>query len=301
VIEIREIDDAELPRWVTALNATGAEPGTVEDYLDWRRQSSATTWLLASLGDGDVATAVALTGWHVPQGVGRLELHVAPESRRRGIGSQLLRAAGGWFHARETTEALVPVREDDPDSLAWAERRGFHEVGREALLALDLSGITTPDVAPPHGVEIVTWAERPDLAHGMYEVACEAYPDVPDYVEDEMAPFEEWLSRDLQGSGDRPEATFIALAGDEVVGYAKFSISNARPGVANHDMTGVRRAWRRRGIAGALKRAEIRWAKENGFTRLETGNEYRNEPIRRLNERHGYRLEPGKITVRGPV
>jgi GNAT superfamily N-acetyltransferase len=58
---------------------------------------------------------------------------------------------------------------------------------------------------------------------------------------------------------------------------------------------------RRRGIAGALKRAEIRWAKENGFTRLETMNEERNEPIRRLNERHGYRLEPGKVTVRGPV
>ena len=68
-----------------------------------------------------------------------------------------------------------------------------------------------------------------------------------------------------------------------------------------HDMTGVRRAWRGRGIAGALKRAEIRWAKENGFTRLETMNEERNEPIRRLNERHGYRLEPGKITLRGPV
>ena len=106
---------------------------------------------------------------------------------------------------------------------------------------------------------------------------------------------------DMQGAGDRPKATFVALAGDEVVGYAKLSLSNARPGVAMHDMTGVRRAWRGRGIAGALKRAEIAWAKRNGFTRLETMNEERNEPIRRLNERHGYRPEPGKIVVRGPV
>jgi GNAT superfamily N-acetyltransferase len=135
----------------------------------------------------------------------------------------------------------------------------------------------------------------------MYEVACEAYPDVPGESEEEMAPFEEWLSRDLQGFGDPPEATFIALAGDEVVGYAKFSISNARPGVAHHDMTGVLRSWRRRGIAGALNRAEIRWAKENGYTRLETGNEHRNEPIRRFNERHGYWPEPGTIELRGPV
>ena len=116
-----------------------------------------------------------------------------------------------------------------------------------------------------------------------------------------MPAFEHWLSMDMQGSGDRPEATFVALAGDEVVGYAKFSLSNARPGVAMHDMTGVRRSWRGRGVAGALKRAEIAWAKRNGYTRLETMNEERNEPIRRLNERHGYRPEPGSVIVRGPI
>jgi hypothetical protein len=35
--------------------------------------------------------------------------------------------------------------------------------------------------------------------------------------------------------------------------------------------------------------------------RLETQNEERNEPIRRLNQRHGYVVEPGSVTVRGPV
>jgi hypothetical protein len=42
----------------------------------------------------------------------------------------------------------------------------------------------------------------------------------------------------MQGSGDLPEATFVAVAGDEVVGLAKFSITAARPKVAAHDMTG---------------------------------------------------------------
>ena len=66
-------------------------------------------------------------------------------------------------------------------------------------------------------------------------------------------------------------------------------------------MTGVLRAWRRRGIAGALKRAEIAWAKENGYAQLVTGNEERNEPIRKLNAQYGYKLEPGTVTVRGPI
>ncbi len=301
VFDVREIGDAELPRWVRAVAAAGGVAGTVEDYVDWRRQAVDTAWFLASSGGADVGAAVALTGWHVPPGVGRMELDVAPEARRRGIGGELLGAAGRWFRDHGATEALVPVQEDDSESLGWAERRGFREVAREGLLVLDLSAVTAPDVAPPAGIEVVTWAERPELARGMYEVAREAYPDVPGDEDAEIGSFEEWLARDLQGSGDRPEATFVALAGDDVVGFAKFSISNARPGVAHHDMTGVLRAWRGRGIAGALKRTQIRWAKENGFTRLETTPDYRNEPSRRLNERHGYRPGPGTITVRGPV
>jgi GNAT superfamily N-acetyltransferase len=135
----------------------------------------------------------------------------------------------------------------------------------------------------------------------MYEVAREAYPDVPGEDDAVMAPFEEWLSMDMQGAGDRPEATFLALADGEVVAYAKLSLSLARPAVAMHDMTGVRRAWRGRGVARALKAAEIAWAKQSGYERLETQNEERNEPIRRLNERFGYVVTPGSVTVRGPL
>jgi mycothiol synthase len=300
VIGVREVGEDELDRWVGVAKRAEAEAGTPADYVDWRRQAEDAAWLLASLEGEDAGTAVCIAGWHSPPAVGRLELHVVPALRRRGVGADLLRAAGEWMRSRGCREALAPVREVDAESLAWATRRGYREVERNSRLVLDLSGVEAPDVSPPEGVEIVTWAERPDLARDIYDVACEAYPDVPG-EDAEMAPFGAWLSADMQGSSDRPEATFVALAGDQVVGYAKFAISNARPGVAMHDMTGVKRAWRGRGIAGALKRAEIRWAKQSGFTRLETMNEERNEPIRRLNERHGYEPEPGTITVRGPV
>ena len=116
-----------------------------------------------------------------------------------------------------------------------------------------------------------------------------------------MAPFEDWLAADMGGTGDRPEATFVAVADGEVVGYAKFSLTDAQPTTAYHDMTGVRRAWRGRGVAGALKAAELRWAKEHGYELLRTQNEERNTPIRRLNERFGYRPAPGRILLRGPI
>lgn len=105
----------------------------------------------------------------------------------------------------------------------------------------------------------------------------------------------------MQGPGDRPEATFVALAGDEVIGYAKFSLTAAQPTTAHHDLTAVKRAWRGRGVARALKATQIAWAKANGYEELRTRNEERNAPIRRLNEEFGYRPTVGRIYMKGPL
>ena len=300
-MEVREIHEDELGRWVDAMRTALDEADTIEGYLDWKRQARETTWLLASDGDRDVGAAIGIGGWHSPDGVARGEVRVVDDARGRGVGSELLAELSEWARGLGYSELMGPVKEVDSESLRWTERRGFVEVGRNSRLVLDLASVEAPVVVAPAGVEIVTWAERSGVEQGMYAVAREAYPDVPGEEDAEVATFEEWLSMDMQGAGDRPEATFVALAGDEVVAYAKLSLSLARPTVAMPDMTGVRRAWRGRGIAGALKAAEIAWAKASGYERLETQNEERNEPIRRLNQRHGYVVEPGSVTVRGPV
>ena len=228
-------------------------------------------------------------------------LTVLPEHRRGGVGTALYLEVSAWLAERGVHRIDAPVAEDDEEGRAFAERRGFEEVERNRRMILDLTTLEPPAVDPPSGVEIITWAERLDLARGIYEVACEAFPDVPGTEDELMEPFEDWLAHEMQGSGDLPEATFLALAGSEVVGYSKFSLTEAQPTTANHDMTGVKRAWRGRGIAGALKRAQITWAKKQGYERLATQNELRNEPIRRLNERLGYREAPGQIILRGPL
>jgi len=299
--EIREIADDELERWVATTKAALDEADTVEGYLDWKRQARETVWLLATDAGRDVGTAIGIGGWHSPEGVARGEVRVVGDARGRGVGSALLAELSAWARGLGYGELVGPVKEVDAASLAWTERRGFVEVGRDSMLVLDLTAVETPRVEAPEGIEIVTWAEQPGLERAMYDVAREAYPDVPGEDDAVVAPFEEWLSMDMEGAGDRPEATFLALADSEVVAYAKLSLSLARPTVAMHDMTGVRRAWRGRGIARALKAAEIAWAKTNGYERLETHNEERNEPIRRLNERFGYVVTPGSVTVRGPT
>lgn len=226
---------------------------------------------------------------------------VPPGNRRRGAGTALYEALSDWARERGIELMVAVVADDDPESLAFAERRGFVEERREKGVALDLTAIDPPAVMPPEGVAIVSWAERPELARGMYEVSVEASPDVPGYEEEVHEPFAEWLEHDMSGPSDRPEATFVAVAGDEVVGYAKLSLSTARPAHAYHDLTAVRRAWRGRGVARALKAAQIAWAKANGYEQLRTQNDERNEPIRRLNAEFGYTPAIGRIYVRGPL
>ena len=66
-------------------------------------------------------------------------------------------------------------------------------------------------------------------------------------------------------------------------------------------MTGVLRVARGRGIAQALKRAQIAAAKEAGFERLRTQNDLANAAMRAVNERLGYRSRLEWVHLSGPV
>jgi GNAT superfamily N-acetyltransferase len=275
------------------------DPVAVEDHLGFLRSTREhESFLVLDKGRALGAAVVAIE----PQReIPYVHLWVDPAHRRRGAGSELYAAVSAWAGERSRTELKVRVRDDDSESLAFAQKRGFVEEKREAGLMLDLTAIEPPLVKPPDGVELVTWAERPGLIRGIYEVVLEALPDIPGEEEYEVEPFEDWLEHDMRGQGDKPEATFVAVSADEVVGYAKVSLTEAQPAIAYHDLTAVKRAWRGRGIARALKAVQIAWAKENGYEELRTRNEQRNEPIRRLNERFGYRPAPGRIYLRGPI
>jgi GNAT superfamily N-acetyltransferase len=219
--------------------------------------------------------------------------------RRRGAGTALYEAISRWARERGAGELEVSVSGNDPESLSFALRRGFTVERRQVGLVLSLAGISPPRVQPPAGIEIVTWAQRPELARGMYEVDVEAHPDIPGFEDVAFEPFEDWMAHHMQRPTDSPEATFIALADEEVVGFAKLSLT--APAAAGHSMTAVKRAWRGRGIARALKATEINWALANGYTELHTSNEERNAPINRLNARLGYRPGIGRIHLAGPI
>jgi GNAT superfamily N-acetyltransferase len=276
---------------------------TLEEVLGYQEGLADHLDTVAYFGDEPAGSAFAAIEPHQRDGdVVHLILTVPFRFRRRGVGTALYRSVSAWALDRGRSELESWVYDQDQAGRAFALRQGLVEVVRDARVGLDLAGLDPPPVEPPAGIEIVTWAERPDLGPGLYEVELEAQPDIPGQEDEPLPSYDDWLRHHMGGPSDRPEATFVALAGDDlVVGFAKFHFPGALPAVAWHDLTGVKRAWRGRGIARALKHAQIAWAKQQGYERLETANEVRNEPIRRLNEQLGYRPISGRVLMRGPI
>jgi GNAT superfamily N-acetyltransferase len=226
------------------------------------------------------------------------QVDVVPKLRGRGVGSALLAEISGVAASNGRQELQGEVREGDAESRAYFVRRGYVRVGGEQAVALDLAQHDPQPIDLPPGIAIVSREERPDLAEAMYEVAKEAEEDIPGAMPDRS--FELWRSRELDRPSRNPVLTFIALAGDEVVGYAGLDEYGVD---AFHGLTAVKRAWRGKGVATALKRSQIAAAKARGVKRLVTESEERNTPMRRLNEKLGYRPEPSLSTVvlRGPL
>ena len=287
--------DAELEALVEVRRrATPEDLPTLENLRFNVDRKPQLVYLVAQLAGTPVGSAFveAQTGL----AVGHID--VVPDRRRRGIGSAFLAEVRGRARGfdRETLQGWV--RESDTKSREFVEHRGFVQVGVEKAVALDLTQIEPPKFDSPPGVRIVTRVDEPDLLDQMYAVGVQADEDIPGSPG--VRTFEQWRAHEIDRPTRRPEFCFIALAGDEVVGYAALQVFGDE---AHHGLTATRRDWRRRGVASALKRAEIAAAKHAGFKRLLTESEERNEPMRRLNEKLGYVPAPewSEAVMQGPV
>jgi mycothiol synthase len=218
-----------------------------------------------------------------------------------------------WFHAvddeawREASRRARVLRktgleawttEATPEVIAFLGERGYAEVRRYLRSELDVATAREPE--PPR-LPVVTLADRPDLVPALYEIAAESYPDQPGRGETRMSDFETWRGWGLDPHP--PEAFFIAVdaqgaPGDDVLGYGFLEIDGDS---GYHGFTAVARRARGRGVAGVIKRAQIRWAKANGLRVLATANETRLVGMIALNERLGYRPRPAEIVMRGPL
>ncbi len=271
----------------------------VDEFRHSFEQDTESLWALAYLDGAPAGTGVGRPSSLA--GADYAAARVLPELRGRGVGSALLAAIAEHARARGATELWGRIRADDEATLAFAEHRGFREVGRERDVLLDLSKVPPAAPDPPAGITLVTFAERPDLIPAVFAVDTEVSVDVPSHGTNEPMTYEDWSRENLEGPGAFPEACVIALDGRRGRRLHGAATVRRRLAGGRERLTAVRRPWRRRGIATALKRAQIEAARTAGIETISTTNDELNVGMRGVNERLGYEPEPERVVVSGPA
>jgi len=280
--------DADLAGWCEVWSAiTPREPVTLEQVKRRLERQPERLFLIAEkdsrlVGSGLVAPSDSPNRKFVG-------VRVLPEWRRRRIGSELYDRALVHARALEPEWISTMLSEADSDSMAWAERRGFEEYGRQVELVLELRGDESAP-APPDGIEIVE--VTPDLHEAAYALTQEAWEDLPTTVPVELAPFDVWLEEEMGGP-----ISFAAMEDGEMVGFAGLMERDA-PGLLEHGLTATRRTHRRRGIATALKQTQVAWAAATGYRELITFTQDRNEGMQAINLALGFEPQPAWISMR---
>jgi mycothiol synthase len=219
---------------------------------------------------------------------GRSEAHerafaaprVHPAARRRGIGTALLRGLAEHAVERIGVDEIQAFA-TDPGACAFAEAFGFREIDRhgEQVRRLEHESLF-PRL--PRGIDVSTSAERPELLEVAYPLVVEGWADMASSPPATLE-LEDWL----HDEATLPGGSFVALASGEIVGFAGLR-RHGNAGVAENGLTVVRRDWRRRGLAAALKTRTIDWARANGLREILTWTQRSNEGMRAVNERLGY-------------
>jgi GNAT superfamily N-acetyltransferase len=311
-VTIRDFRSEDFPAVVGIWNALyPGNPTTVDhERFDWetfdekrfiRRRYVATDSSGAVVGDASLSHM--LSAFH-PQRFG-MWVGVHPRSQQKGVGTALYEHLVDALRGFDAIAVRTWTRETMSSTAEWLARRGFTELmrGWESHLKLDSF---EPDQfrerwTLPVGIAAVTLAEElgrdPSAIRTLYELDVDISPDEPRIDPFTPPPFELYREWVMKNPGYTPEAIFIAKDGDEYAGLSELYRNDALPEVMNTGFTGVRRSYRGRGIAFALKLRALNWAKGHGYREVRTWNNTLNAPMLGINVKLGFRKQPAWLTL----
>ena len=298
--EIRPIrPEEDYPRVTALLNTVELQPLAISDLFDD----------LQSLGEGDTLMETAAVD-AAGQVIGYCDCRVRtffrpgrwfiyivvdPAHRGQGAGRQLYDQALAFARSGGAREVFTQVRDDLPDSVAFAERRGYRLERHIAESVLDLAAFSFTGPVEGAGLRLTTLAEvgnTPENRRKLHALHQACARDNPSNVAVAFHSFEAYSREFFEAEWFRPEALFLAVDGDR---FAAFTMLRFSPGQesAYTAFTGVDREYRGRGLALAVKLSSIRYARKHGAVQMRTSNDSENQPMLAVNQKLGYVKEPG--------
>lgn len=229
-----------------------------------------------------------------------IDLRVDPGAWGGGVADALLERAESWAREQAAPGALARgyVPDRDTEVRGALERCGHRLVRHSFQMQIDLEGRPDPP-AWPDGVTVRTFEPgRDELA--VYECHQESFADHWDF---HRLPIETWRRHMLEGERFDPALWWLAEANGELAGVAlnAWHFSGDRTWGWIGDL-GVRRPWRRRGLALALLQHSFADFARRGATRVGLGVDAENTTgAVRLYERAGMRPVRRSDTYEKPL
>ncbi|MFN3649894.1 MAG: GNAT family N-acetyltransferase [Armatimonadota bacterium] len=232
-----------------------------------------------------------------------LDISVLPERQGQGIGRALYDHVVGALAERNPIVLLANAREDYSRTVRFLQDRGFVAEQREWESRLFMDRYESRGVEEAaaqvraHGIEIRSLRELqddPDHERKLYELDWVLLQDVPHTQPLSRTEFEQWRKRFHGDPGLRPDAYIVAVHGDEYVGLTALWGSQGNADLYT-GLTGVRREYRRKGIARAMKLRALDYAKRCGCPVVKTWNEQGNEGMLGINIALGFERQPAWI------
>ncbi|WP_328402363.1 GNAT family N-acetyltransferase [Streptomyces sp. NBC_00390] len=213
---------------------------------------------------------------------------VHPDHRGLGAGSLLLRTAEEHLAAQDATNVYAWVM-DNPESRAFAEKRGYRPTRPAHFQHLDLANGTLPPLPElPAGVELRTAADFEADPRPMFRADAEATSDEPGDISMAFGDYDDWISHTWNNPLlDRVLSTVVLVDGKVAAFTAAESDGDTR---YMSGMTGTLRAHRGRGLAKLAKTDSLRRARAAGYTDAFTSNDADNGPMLAINTWFGYKI-----------
>ncbi|WP_328524514.1 GNAT family N-acetyltransferase [Kribbella sp. NBC_00359] len=221
----------------------------------------------------------------------RITVHVAPASRRLGIGSALLDQVTARAAEAGAARLLVVVGDDD-ESKGFATRRGFTIGRRMSHSKAELSAAREP-VAAPSGLRVADY-EQVDPQQ-LYLAEAAVRDDDPSGLSGGPA-YDEWLESAWNHPDLRRDLSIAVLDGDTVLSFVTTTADPERSMIWSN-LTGTIPSARGRGLAKVVKSHALARARDAGFRIASTGNDAGNAPMLAVNEWLGYRVSSGAWTA----
>jgi mycothiol synthase len=203
------------------------------------------------------------------------------------------------------------AKEDDTTRVKFLLEKGFRQVMRSPSAALCVSG-ADPEVFAPYGerlaeekICIFTLAQlyelEPEWKRKLRDLRWAIVEDVPStepFAKPTLTEFDEMILQDPELDED---AFFIAIAAaGSFVGMSNLWRKEPTGKRFGAGLTGVVRAYRRPGIATALKVRTIEYARSVGAETIVTSHE-ENNPMYTLNLKLGFEPKPAWISYQETV